>query len=92
MDNASPVATNLRRAELYEEIWTTLTTKLAPDFGRSEVAIKKTCKSRAIPKIVVRLWGKVAHRKHVARLPLPVLTDNHLAIIEIKTRPLAAVG
>jgi len=91
MTGAWPEAIKLTRGELYEKIWNTPTTKLAQDFGLSDVALGKICKKHAIPKPPLGYWAKLAHGKRVARPPLPALADNHMEVIEIKKRPLASV-
>ena len=40
----------LKRAELYELVWSTPMTKLASRFGVSDVALAKTCKKYDIPR------------------------------------------
>ena len=82
----------LSRAELYDKIWNTATTKLARDFGPSDVALGKICKKHSIPKPPLGYWAKLAHGKAVARPPLPKIDDQRLEIIEIRKRPLFPTG
>jgi hypothetical protein len=80
------------RNELYEKIWNTPTTKLARDFGLSDVALGKICKRHSIPKPPLGYWAKLAHGKTVPRPPLPNINDQRLERIEIRKRPLFSAG
>ena len=82
----------LSRAELYEKIWSTPTTKLAREFGLSDVALGKICKKYSIPKPPLGYLAKFAHGKTVAQPPLPKISDNRLEVIEIRKRPLVFAG
>jgi len=84
--NGSEIIT-LTRNELYEKIWNTPTTKLARDFGLSDVGLGKICKKHMIPKPPLGYWAKLAHGKRVARPPLPTIDNNRLEVIEIRKRP-----
>jgi hypothetical protein len=89
--NESEVIT-FTRNELYEKIWNTPTTKLAKDFGLSDVALGKICKKHSIPKPPLGYWARLAHGKTVARPPLPSIGDQRLEIIEIRKRPFFSAG
>jgi len=80
------------RNELYEKIWNTPTTKLARDFGLSDVALGKICKKHSIPKPPLGYWAKLAHGKTMVRPPIPSIGDQRLERIEIRKRPLAPGG
>ena len=90
MDNHRTL--KLSRTELYEKIWNTPTTKLARDFGLSDVALGKICKKHSIPKPPLGYWAKLAHGKTVPRPPLPNISDNRLEFIEIRKRSLVSAG
>ncbi|HEY7163865.1 MAG TPA: hypothetical protein VIB79_04850 [Candidatus Binatia bacterium] len=92
MDNHEPGVIKFTRNELYEKIWNTPTTKLARDFGLSDVALGKICKKHSIPKSPLGYWAKLAHGKTVARPPLPNIDDQQLERIEIRKRPLFFSG
>jgi hypothetical protein len=80
------------RSELYEKIWNTPTTKLARDFGLSDVALGKICKKHSIPKPPLGYWAKLAHGKTVPRPSLPKVNDQRLERIEIRKRPPVSGG
>jgi len=50
----------LTREELYERVWSKPATKLAAEFGISDVALGKICRKLNIPKPFPRLLA--AHR------------------------------
>ncbi len=81
MDHDRSESITLTRNELYEKIWNTPTTKLAKDFGLSDVALGKICKKHLIPKPPLGYWAKLAHGKRVARPPLPNIDDSKLGVI-----------
>jgi len=86
MDIASPETIKLSREEMYEQIWSVPTIKLARSYGMSDVAVGKICKKHAIPKPPLGYWAKLAHGKKVPRPPLPSIDDARLAVIEIRKR------
>jgi len=61
----------LTREELYEKVWSTPATKLAKEFGISDVALGKLCKKLDIPKPFPGYWQRVASGYNVTRTPLP---------------------
>jgi len=61
------------RQELYDLIWSTPATKLAPDFGISDVAIAKRCKRLSVPRPPPGYWAKVAAGQKPRKSPLPPL-------------------
>jgi len=80
-------AITLTRNELYEQIWSIPTTKLARSFGISDVAVGKICKKYSIPKPPLGYWAKLAYGKAVPRPPLPSIENTQLEVIEIRKRP-----
>jgi hypothetical protein len=60
----------LTRAELYRRIWETPTTKLAKEFGISDVAVGKICKKLDTPKPPPGYWQRLEFGHKVERTPL----------------------
>jgi hypothetical protein len=63
----------LTREELYQKVWTTPATRLAREFGISDVALGKICRRMEIPKPPPGHWRKIetGHRPHIPPLPAP---------------------
>jgi hypothetical protein len=63
----------LTREELYQKVWTTPATKLAREFGISDVALGKICRRMQIPKPPPGYWRKIetGHRPDIPPLPAP---------------------
>ena len=61
------------REELYEQVWTTPTQRLAQDYGISDVELAKICKKLCVPKPPKGYWAKVAagYKPKKASLPTP---------------------
>ena len=82
MEETSNVAT-LSRQELYEQLWKTPVTKLARQYGVSDVGLAKICKRHNVPRPPRGYWAKLANGKQVRRSPLPRLDDAALDEIRI---------
>jgi len=52
----------LTRKQLYEKVWTTPMTRLAKEFGISDVALAKTCKKYDIPRPLRGYRARIANR------------------------------
>lgn len=63
------------RVKLYEEVWTTPISRLAPLYGLSDVGLRKICNKLRVPVPPVGHWARVAHGKPVSRTPLPPTSD-----------------
>lgn len=63
----------LTRAELYERVWTTPMTRLAAEFGVSDVVLSKFCRKHYIPTPPQGYWMMSAERKAALR---PELGDS----------------
>lgn len=63
----------LSREALYIKIWETPTTKLAKEFGMSDVALGKICRRLEIPKPPPGCWRRIetGHRKKIPPLGKP---------------------
>jgi hypothetical protein len=82
MEAPSDVA-KLSRQELYDLLWKTPATKLARQYGISDVGLAKICKRHDIPRPPRGHWAKLANGKRVRRPPLPKLDDEALEEIRI---------
>ena len=66
----------LKRADLYEKVWTTPVIRLATEFGISDVALHKICRRHKIPVPPRGYWAKLAAGKKVASFPYPRSTTR----------------
>jgi hypothetical protein len=64
------------RKELYDLAWSTPMTKLAKQFGLSDVGLRKICSKHQIPTPPLGYWAKLQFGKHVKKIPLPPPTDG----------------
>src|SRR5262245_34294053 len=65
------MAIEIRRVDLYEQVWGKPMRALAREFGVSDVALKKHCTKLNIPVPGRGYWAKKAAGKAVRRVPLP---------------------
>ena len=49
----------LTREELYEKVWAQPTTKVAAEFGMSDVGLAKICRKMDVPKPPLGFWRKI---------------------------------
>ena len=64
----------LHRNELYKQVWEEPLTRLAKEYGISDVALKKICRKLKVPTPPLGYWAKRLYRKRVPRKPpLPKL-------------------
>lgn len=75
--------TRFTREELYDQVWTTPGSKLATQFGLSDVGLSKICKKHRIPRPPPGYWVRVQHGATIRRAPLPNLTDDALKTVVI---------
>lgn len=61
----------MRRSELYEKVWSTPITKLAAEFGISDVGLAKACRRHAVPVPPRGHWAKLKAGQTPVRTPLP---------------------
>lgn len=61
------------REDLYDQVWTTPTQRLAQNYGISDVALAKICKKLCVPKPPKGYWAKVAagYKPKKSSLPAP---------------------
>lgn len=62
---------HISREELYQKVWSVPASRLAADFGISDVALNKTCKRMGIPRPPRGYWARLAAGQEQERLPLP---------------------
>lgn len=81
----------LSRSELYDMVWTKAVSKIAPELGISDVALRKRCVKHAIPLPDNRYWGRLYAGKPVQRTPLPKAEDalDKIVIYGSSIEPLA---
>ncbi len=76
----------LKREELYKDIWSRPSTKIAGDLGISSSALKRICKAMKIPTPAVGYWTKVACGNKVKKARLPKASDDTKLEWEIDPR------
>jgi hypothetical protein len=77
----------LSREELYEEVWSTPTRKLALTYCLSDVGLKKFCKAHKIPTPPVGYLARKEAGKRVRQIPLPVLAESPPRTISLSYDP-----
>lgn len=77
----------LTRQELYERVWTTPVSRIAPGLGISDVGLRKICQRYEIPLPPVGYWAKKQHGKRVRRTPLPEVEEPDGQPLEFWCRP-----
>lgn len=70
----------ISRKELYKKVWETPITRLAREYGLSDVGFAKICKKYNIPRPPRGYWARKAAGYKVKRLPLPQGDDITIAI------------
>lgn len=66
----------MTREELYALVWSKAVSKLAPDYGLSDVGFRKICVKHDVPTPPLGYWAKLAHGKKVKQTPLPALKSG----------------
>lgn len=66
------------RRELHDQVWSDPRTKLAPNYGLSDVGLAKVCAKHDIPRPPVGHWAKLAHGKATSKPELPELDEADL--------------
>src|SRR5690606_33200766 len=61
----------LTRRELYDRVWQTPMSRLAPEFGITDVALAKTCRKHGIPRPGRGYWARLAAGAKDPQPPLP---------------------
>src|SRR5437762_84553 len=78
--------TELTRQELYDLVWSTPASKLAQDFGISDVAIAKRCKKLGVLRPSRGYWAKLDAGKKPRKPPLPPTADE--LFVQAAERPI----
>lgn len=66
----------VNREELYEQVWETPLTRLAPDFNLSDVGLRKVCDRLHVPTPPRGYWAKRQHGQNQPKEPLPELPES----------------
>lgn len=75
----------LTRLELYDMIWERAVSKVAPELGISDVALRKKCKKHAIPLTDATYWGRLHAGHSVKRKPLGAAPEGVNDLIAMTT-------
>ena len=73
----------LTRRELYEQVWEQPMSRLAKQYGISDVALAKRCRKLRIPVPGRGYWRKLEVGQKVRRTPLPPGRDSDIHEIVI---------
>lgn len=73
----------LNREELYERVWREPISRIAPQYGISDVGLKKICRKLRIPTPPRGYWAKLQFGQKIKRIPLPKLKGGELSTYEI---------
>src|SRR5882724_9856135 len=82
-----PEHVELRRADLYTQVWTVPVQRLAKRFGLSDVGLAKVCRKFNIPVPPVGYWARKQHGYKVEQPPLPPLSQGVREVVVIERRP-----
>jgi len=72
---------NVSREELYALVGETPLSRLAKNFGMSDVGLRKVCVKHNIPTPPLGYWAKRAHGKRVRQPPLPPGKNSTIPIV-----------
>ncbi|CAH1674258.1 hypothetical protein [Chelatococcus asaccharovorans] len=81
----------LTRQQLYDMVWERAVSKVAPELGISDVALRKQCVKHAIPLPDATYWGRLHAGRSVKRKPLcatPKGVSDRI-VIDASAKPLA---
>jgi hypothetical protein len=68
------VTTRYEREKLYEEVWSHPVTKVAEQYGVSDVAIRKICVKLKVPLPPRGYWARISAGQQLRKTPLPKFT------------------
>lgn len=71
------MAIELTRQQLYERVWSSPVSKIAPEFGLSDVGLAKACRKLKVPVPSVGYWAKLAAGKNPPKTPLPNIAGDY---------------
>lgn len=72
------------RQELYDLVWSQPMTKVALEFGMSNVGAKKICRKHGIPVPGRGYWRKLERGKKGVKIPLPRQSDERTITIAVR--------
>jgi hypothetical protein len=73
----------IEREELYCQVWAEPIFRLAPNYGISNVALKKICKKLNVPTPPRGYWAKIQNHIRVERTPLPKIKYDQPKVHEL---------
>lgn len=76
----------VRREDLYEQIWSEPVIKAAQKYGITGTALSKVCRKAGVPVPPVSYWQRLQYRYTPERPPLPPLRDGARAVVTIEKR------
>lgn len=74
----------MTRQQLFELVWERAVSKVAPELGISDVALRKQCRKHGIPLPDAVYWGRRHAGRPVARPPLPPAPEGQSETIVIR--------
>ena len=77
----------LTRQNLYDRVWQTPMSRLAPQLGLSDVGLAKVCQKHQVPRPPRGHWARLQHGKPTHQPPLPELQDGESDMITITPCP-----
>ena len=81
-----PEAVQVRREDLYEQVWSEPVIKAAQQYGITGTALSKICRKAEIPVPPVGYWQRLRYGYKPVRPALPLLKDASRGIIGIEKR------
>lgn len=84
MESDHPPSRSVQRQVLYEQVWAQPMTKVAKEYGISNVALAKICKKLNIPYPWRGYWRRKETGKAVKPLPLPPNSDPTKQTVTIR--------
>ncbi len=88
MENSiDPGRRELRRGDLYEQVWSEAMVRLANRYGISDVALAKICRKMDVPVAPRGYWRRIETGRRPARPPLPKLRPGVRCAVELTVRP-----
>ncbi|MGR7996935.1 hypothetical protein [Xanthobacter sp. ZOL 2024] len=79
----------LTRQQLYDMVWERAVSKVAPELGISDVALRKQCVKHAIPLPDATYWGRLHAGRPIKRKPLGVAPKgvSDPIVIDARAKP-----
>jgi hypothetical protein len=80
------MASELKREDLYEQVWSEPVLKAAEKYGITGTALSKICRKAGVPVPPVGYWQRLQYGYKPERPPLPPLKDGARSLIAIGKR------